>query len=70
VFKWFSTVHNFRVADLHITVGMKMDCNDFSTIEGDGYQIEMVKRIKLIENIERVSNSRYRYTVSLRTLKT
>jgi hypothetical protein len=45
VFKWFSTVHNFRVADLHITVGMKMDCNDFSTIEGGGCQIEMVKRI-------------------------
>lgn len=26
---------------------MKMDCNDFSTIEGDGCQIEMVKRIDL-----------------------
>lgn len=54
----------FRVADLHITVGMKMDCNDFSTIEGDGCQIEMVKRIDLSKSISS------RYTVSLRTLKT
>lgn len=54
----------FRVANLHITVGVKMDCNDFSTIEGDGCQIEMVKRIDLSESISS------RYTVSLRTLKT